>query len=152
MARSLHGIHICQRNYSLDILADSGTIGSAPARISFDPNVTISKEDEELLTDVTFYKRLLERLLYLTISWPNLEYSIQLLTILLYLTITRMPHLRVAHKVFRYIKRKPGQMSFYPTNSKLKLERYCDTNWGAYLRTRKSGTSYNVFIGTALVS
>lgn len=51
VARSTQGIHICQRKYALDILSDSGTIGSAPARIPLDQNVKLTKDEGEFLPD-----------------------------------------------------------------------------------------------------
>ncbi|XP_022866434.1 uncharacterized protein LOC111386213, partial [Olea europaea var. sylvestris] len=150
VARTKHGIHICQRKYALDILRDSKTIGSAPARIPLDQNTKLSKDEGELLKDPSLYRRLIGRLLYLTITRPDLAYSIQLLS--QFMNNPRIPHLHAAHKVLRYIKRAPGQGLFYPTNSKLQLEGYCDSDWGACLDTRRSITCYCVFIRNALIS
>lgn len=74
VARLDEGIHICQRKYALDILKDSGTIGSTSARIPLDQNLKLSKEQGELLADPTLYMRLIGRLLYLTITRPDLAY------------------------------------------------------------------------------
>lgn len=47
MARSECGIHICQRKYTLDILADLGAISSAIAKNPLDQNVKLTKEEKE---------------------------------------------------------------------------------------------------------
>jgi hypothetical protein len=80
VARSDKGIHINQRKYALDILSDSGSIGCVPARIPLDQNMKLSKTDGESLIDPTMYRRLVGRLLYLTITRPDLSYSVQLLS------------------------------------------------------------------------
>jgi hypothetical protein len=49
VARSIKGIYLCQRKYALDILDDSITIGSTPAKIPLDQNVRLSREDGNLL-------------------------------------------------------------------------------------------------------
>lgn len=150
MARTAQGIHICQWKYALDILSDLRTIGSAPVRIPSDQNIKLTKDEEELLPDPTLYRRLVGRLLYLTITRLDISYSVQLLS--QFMDNPRVPHLHTAHKVLSYVKRAPGQGSFYPTNSRLQLHGYCDSNWDACPDTKRSVTRYFVLLGESLVS
>lgn len=59
VAKSTQGIHICQQKYALDILNDSGTIDSAPARIPLDWNRKLTKDEGEILPEPVLYRRLI---------------------------------------------------------------------------------------------
>lgn len=80
MACSPSSIHLCQRKYALDILADIGTIGSKTLHLSMEQKTHLSKDAGTTLLDPTSYRRLVGRLLYLTITRPDLSYSIQILS------------------------------------------------------------------------
>ncbi|XP_057953536.1 uncharacterized mitochondrial protein AtMg00810-like [Malania oleifera] len=150
VARIARGIHLCQRKYALDILRDSGTIGSTLARIPLDQNVRLSKEEGELLPEPALYRRLIGRLLYLTITRPELAYLVQIL--IQFMKDPRMPHLQAAHKVLWFIKGSPGRGLFYPVNLEIHLRGFSDSDWGACPDTRRFVIGYCVFLGRSLVS
>lgn len=69
-------------------------------------NVKLTKDVIELLPKPAFYRVLVGRLLYLTITRPNISYSVQLLS--QFTESPRIPSLDAAHKVLRYIERAPS--------------------------------------------
>jgi hypothetical protein len=126
VARSKHGISLCQRKYALEILKDTGFLGAKPSRFPAKQNVTLIQGDENLLEDASQYRRLVGRLIYLTITRPDLAYAVHILS--RFMDKPRQPHLEAAHKVLRYIKQAPGQGILLPSKGLLDLRAYCDAD------------------------
>lgn len=64
----------------------------------------------------------------------------------------RQPYLNVVVCILRYIKLSPSQGIFLPSTSALHLQAYCDLDWASCLTTRRSTSSYVVFLGDSHVS
>lgn len=106
--------------------------------------------DGDPLEDVTQYRRLVGRLLYLTLSRPDIMFAVHKLS--QYVSQPRTTHLKAAHHLLRYIKSTPGQGIFFPTNSTCQLRAFSDSDWAACVDTRKSVTGFCIFLGEALIS
>ena len=76
VARSPMGIHICQQKYALDILVNSEILGCKPVKIPMEHNSRLSKDAGDYLVDPSTYRRLIGRLLYLTIIRPDISYPV----------------------------------------------------------------------------
>jgi hypothetical protein len=76
IARTAAGISVCQWKYTLEILEDSGLLAANHVLFPMDSNLKLSKDKCFLLTDATQYRRLIGRLIYLTITKPNIAYLV----------------------------------------------------------------------------
>lgn len=145
VARTTKGIQNCQRKYALDILADSGTLGSKPAKVPMD-----SKDTGQLLKDLSIHRRLIRRLLYLIITGPDLCYSVQNLS--QFMANPTNLHFTAAHKVLKYIKAAPRHSLFSRASYSFQLTAYCDFDWALCPDTRRSLTGYFVLLEDSLIS
>jgi len=77
IARSPQSTFLNQRKYILDILHDVGFIRVKPALFPLLKHLNLSLDAGDILPDPTPSRRLVGRLLYLTLARPDLPYSMQ---------------------------------------------------------------------------
>lgn len=82
-----------------------------------DPKIKLNPKDSELLQDISQYRRLTRHLLYLTLSRPDIIFSVHKLS--QFISQTRVPHLQAIHHLLRYLKSKPDQRLFFSSSSSL---------------------------------
>ncbi|XP_058211450.1 uncharacterized mitochondrial protein AtMg00810-like [Rhododendron vialii] len=149
-SRSKKGVFMSQRKYALDILQDAGLTGVRPKKFPMEQNVKLKPTDGDLLNDPTRYRRLVGRLIYLTVTRPDIVYAVQNLS--QFMHQPRKPHMEAALRVLRFIKGTPGQDLLFPAVNNLELKAYCDSDHAGCPTTRRSTTGYCVFLGDSLVS
>uniref|UniRef100_A0A6N2LVW3 Reverse transcriptase Ty1/copia-type domain-containing protein n=1 Tax=Salix viminalis TaxID=40686 RepID=A0A6N2LVW3_SALVM len=138
VARSQHGINLSQQKYALEILEDSGFLGVKPSQSPLEQNISLTQFDGELLEDRSICRRLVGRMIYLTITRPDLTYAVHILS--QFMDKPRQPYLEAAHKVLKYIKQTPGQGIMLPSTGSLQLQAFCDADWARCKDTRRSVT------------
>ena len=97
-------------------------------------NLRLSKFKGEEQKDPSSFRRLIGRLLYLTITRP------------------RRPHLDVAYRILQYLKSKPGKGLLFSSNIELHLKGFANADWAPCPDTRRSMIGYSIFIEDSLVS
>lgn len=75
VARAKSGKFISQKKYALDLLENSGKLGSQATETPIDHNHKLSEKDGLLLSDVGKYQRLVDCLLFLSLTRPNIVYD-----------------------------------------------------------------------------
>ena len=127
VSQSAKGIVLCQRKYSLDILANSGFFGAKPVSFPMESALKLSVNDASpSLSDPASYRRLIGRLLYLTITRPDLSYAIQ--TLSQFMSNPHTMHLQAAERVLQYLKATPSQGLLLKADSTFHLKAYSDSD------------------------
>ena len=80
VAQSNSVVVISQRNYPLDILADTSIMDCKPVDTPMDPNVKLVPGQGEPLRDLGSYRRLIGKLNYLTITQPNTSFLVSIVS------------------------------------------------------------------------
>jgi len=68
VARGPEGLFLCQRKYALQIIDECGLLGDKPAEFPMETNHKLALAKGHALADVTSYRHLIGRLIYLTIT------------------------------------------------------------------------------------
>nr|CAD1837447.1 unnamed protein product [Ananas comosus var. bracteatus] len=80
VTRCKRGIFLSQRKYVLDLLAETEKLGAKPCSAPMAPNLQLTANDDELFEDPERYRRLVGKLNYLTVTRPDIAYSVSMLS------------------------------------------------------------------------
>ncbi|KAK3005787.1 hypothetical protein RJ639_017277 [Escallonia herrerae] len=149
-ARGTRGLFLSQGKYALDILSESGLSASKPATFPMEQNHGLALAGGPLLSDPGPYWRLIGRLVYLTITRPDICYAVHVLS--QFMQSPRSQHWDASLWVLRYLKAAPGQGLFLPADSPLQIYAFYDSDWASCPLTRRSVTGYFVSLENSPIS
>lgn len=115
-----------------------------------DPYVHLTKDTGTPLDSATPYREIIGRLLYLTITRPDITFAVN--TLSQFLQFPTDAHMHAAIRILKYIKGSPGQGLFYSANNDICINAFADADWGTCTDTRRSISGLCVYIGTSLIS
>lgn len=105
IARSSHVITLNYRQYTLDLLEDNGILAAKPASTPCDPTFKFTNTGSHNFPDVTAYKGLIRRIIYMFTTRPNIAYYVQQLS--QYLFKHLQSHFQVVIHMLRHLKYAP---------------------------------------------
>ena len=149
VSRSKKGIYLSQRKYVLDLLSETGKLGARPSSAPMTPNIQLTKEGE-LMDDPERYRRLVGKLNYLTVTRPDIAYSVSIVS--QFLASPTVDHWAALEQILCYLKGAPGRGILYSNHGHTQIECFTDADYGGSKIDRRSTTGYCVFFGGNLVS
>lgn len=96
------GTHLNQRKYILDLLTDAGLTAAKPNPSPLPTNLKLSLDKGTPLSDPGAYRRLVGRLLYLTMTRPDISYVVQHLS--QFVSSPKDVHMQAALHLLKYLK------------------------------------------------
>ena len=105
VARTTKRLSLCQRKFTLEILSDIGLLACKPSNVPMEQSVRLSSTSGDGVLDLSLYRRLIGKLLYLTLTRPDINYSIHRLN--QFMSAPKMPHLQATYKILKYLKKTP---------------------------------------------
>ncbi|XP_060185157.1 uncharacterized mitochondrial protein AtMg00810-like [Lycium barbarum] len=151
-----------QRKYALELISEVGLAGAKPGTTPIDINVkmTSKKYDETVKnqqcieddppTDQAGYQRLIGKLLYLTITRPDISFGAQ--TLSQFPQAPKKSHMDATLRIVRYIKNQTGQGLLLSNKFKSDVTTFYDADWAACPITKRSVTSFIIKLGNSPVS
>ena len=115
-----------------------------------DSNQKLTRDQGELFSNPERYRRLVGKLIYLTITRSDLSYPVGVLS--QFMQNPHIDHWNVVIRILRYVKGNPGQGFLYENKGSTQVVAYCDADWAGCPIDRRSTTGYCVFLGGNLVS
>ncbi|XP_021978656.1 uncharacterized mitochondrial protein AtMg00810-like [Helianthus annuus] len=96
------GLFLSQQSYAADILTRANMQHCKPSTTPTDTNNKLSADTGELLTDGSLYRSLADTLQYLTITRPDIAYTVQ--QVCLFMHAPHEPHFNFLKRILRYLK------------------------------------------------
>ncbi|GKA47507.1 putative ribonuclease H-like domain-containing protein [Tanacetum coccineum] len=126
------GIFIAQDKYVADMLKKFDIASVKTAITPMETNMALTKDEEADEVDVHLYRSMIDSLMYLTASRPDISSHFQV--------TPKTSHLNVVKRIFKYLKGKPNLGLWYPKESSFDLEAFSDSDYAGANLDRKSTT------------
>ena len=149
MATSSKGLFLHQQKYVMDLLKEEKMLDCKPATTPVDCKLKLDM-DGEAVHDVRHYQRLVGRLIYLTITRPDITYAVSMVSQFMHSPIVH--HLNIVKRILRYLKGSIGRGIIMHNNHSTIISGYTDADWAGNAIDRKSKIGHCTFVGGNLVT
>jgi len=148
--RTLEGIWLLQRQYALDMLSKYGMVGCKPISVPLNQNGKLSADAGGVLKDATMYRKIVGSLIYMTITRPDLNYTVGLES--QFMQVPRKPHLDGVRHTLHYVSATVDYGLFYEASTELQVHGYIDADWVGSISDRRSTSGFMFSFGSAAVT
>ncbi|XP_043694033.1 uncharacterized mitochondrial protein AtMg00810-like [Telopea speciosissima] len=143
VASSNKGLFISQRKYALDLLKETRKMGAKPVDSPMDYNSKFL-DDSTPLPDVGRFQRLAGRLIYLTITRPDITYAVSYIS--QFMHAPTKGNMNLVNRILSYVKSCPRRGILMGRNGDTKVVGYASANWAGNPIDRRSTTGFCTFV------
>jgi hypothetical protein len=126
VAFSRKGLFISQQKYILDLLKEIRKLGCKPVSTPIDYKCKLNSKDGDILSDINQFQRLVGKLIYLTVTRPDISYSVSQVS--KFMHALRTSHLKSINRILRYLKGIPGKGILMKNNNSNDVCGYSDAD------------------------
>jgi hypothetical protein len=112
--------------------------------------VKLSVDEGDLMEDTTMYIRMVGSLIYMTITRPDLNYAVGVVS--RFMQTPQKPHLDAVRRILRYIKHTLQCGIFYEAKSQLQVHGYTDVDWADNVSDKRSTSGFMFSFGSGAIS
>ncbi|XP_070029063.1 secreted RxLR effector protein 161-like [Nicotiana sylvestris] len=107
-------------------------------------------QDKDPLANANKYQKLIGKLLYLTVTRPDISYAVQ--TLSQFMQLPKKSYMEAAFRLVRYLKATPGMGVLLKRGNVDTLTVFSDLDWEACPMTQRSVSRYAVKLDDLLIS
>ena len=149
ISHTSEGLHLSQSHYALTILERSKMLDCKPMSTPLDVKLR-PPEHSTPLADPSFYRGIVGALQYLTLTRPDLSYSVNYVS--QFMHAPTVAHLKLVHRILRYIKGTISTSLHLTSRTTLTLFAFSDADRAGCPTTRRSTTGYCTFLDSNIIS
>jgi len=139
--QSSKGIHIGQKKYAEEILKRFGLENCNGVKNPMVPGSNrLTKQEDGKKADATLFKQIVGSLMYITVTRPDLAYSVCLIS--RFMANPMESHMMAAKRILRYIRATTDLGVFYRKGCEDEMLAYTDSDYAGDLDDRKSTSGY----------
>lgn len=128
----------------MNLLTKTQKLECKPAVTAIEINNGLSETREELsLEDRGLYQRLVGKLRYLSLTWPDLTYAVSVIS--QFMRAPRTVHMKAVERILRYLKSCPEKRILFQKVESLSLEEYVDIDCVPSRDDKRSTSTYYTF-------
>ncbi|GJT97699.1 ribonuclease H-like domain-containing protein [Tanacetum coccineum] len=147
------GLCLNQRKYCLELLHEFGLLACRHVVTPLPENIILAHketDDDKYLLNLTSYQKLVEKLIYLCMTRPDISYAVHCRSQHMHAPL--QSHFNTGLRLLRYLKLAPGYgIDFSKGNTGFNVIVYSDSDWAKCPLTRRS-VWYCVFVNESPVS
>ncbi|KAM1588798.1 hypothetical protein FF1_027830 [Malus domestica] len=149
MATSSKGLFLNQRRYVLNLLDEAHMLDCKSTRTPLMSKLQLDVQSEPF-SNPNVYQRMVGKLIYLTMTRPDIAYSVSLGSQFMH---SPTPiHWEIVKGILRYLKGSIGKGLLMKKHRSNHIMAYIDADWAGNALDRKSTIGFCTFIGGNLVT
>ena len=149
VSSSAYGYYLTQAKYTFDLIAQANITDSKIVDTPIEHNCRLNSHDGESLSNATLYRQLVGSLIYLTITRPDISYTVHVVS--QFMAAPRSPHYAAVLGILRYLKDTIFDGLHFFSHSSLTLQVYSDADWAGNPTDRRSAIRYCFLLGDSLI-